>query len=142
MMKRKNFYLVGFLALLSFDTLAQICFKYAGTYALPLDFDLSWFARLFSRPWVYGAILGYLGAFVTWMSLLKYAPVGPSFAASHLELVSVTLFSVWLFNEPLNLYKLLGGSLIVLGVLCLAKSEGGGEIPEKQAENGVRKNEL
>lgn len=119
----KRFYILGFLALMSFDTLAQICFKYASIHALPLDMDAAWFLRLFSKPWVYGAILGYLGAFVTWMTLLKYAPVGPSFAASHLELISVTLFSVWLFHEPLNGYKIAGGALILLGVLCLARSE-------------------
>lgn len=119
----KRFYIIGFLVLMSFDTLAQISFKYASMHAMPLDFDLSWFVRLFSKPWVYGAILGYLGAFVTWMTLLKYAPVGPSFAASHLELISVTLFSVWLFHEPLNAYKIAGGALILLGVLCLARSE-------------------
>jgi drug/metabolite transporter (DMT)-like permease len=72
---------------------------------------------------VYGAILGYLGAFVSWMTILKHAPVGPSFAASHLELISVTLFSVWLLGEELNACKLIGGALIILGVLCLAKSE-------------------
>lgn len=120
----KRFYIIGFLILMSFDTLAQICFKSASMYAMPLDFDLAWLARLFSKPWVYGAILGYIGAFFTWMTLLKYAPVGPSFAASHLEIISVTLFSVWIFNEPLNTYKVLGGILILLGVLCLARSEG------------------
>lgn len=120
----KLFYCIGFLVLMSFDTLAQICFKYASIHALPLSLDLAWFSRLFSNPWVYGSVLGYIGAFVTWMTLLKYAPVGPSFAASHLELISVTLFSVWLFNEPLNAYKIAGGALILLGVLCLARSEG------------------
>ena len=119
----KRFYILGFLALMGFDTLAQICFKYASMHALPLDMDLAWCLRLFAQPWVYGAIAGYIGAFVTWMTLLKYAPVGPSFAASHLELVSVTLFSVWLFHEPLNGYKIAGGALILLGVLCLARSE-------------------
>lgn len=128
----KRFYILGFLALMSFDTLAQICFKYASMHALPLDFDLSWFFRLFSKPWVYGAIFGYLGAFVTWMTLLKRAPVGPSFAASHLELISVTLFSVWLFHEQLNGYKIAGGALILLGVFCLARSES--DDSEKPAE--------
>jgi drug/metabolite transporter (DMT)-like permease len=119
----RRFYLTGFFVLMCFDTLAQISFKYASMQALPLDFDLDWIFRLFSRPWVYGAVVGYLGAFVTWMTLLRYAPVGPSFAASHLEIVSVTLFSVWLFHEPLNIQKILGGLFILLGVLCLAKSE-------------------
>jgi drug/metabolite transporter (DMT)-like permease len=36
----------------------------------------------------------------------------------------VTLLSVWLFQEPLNSRKILGGVLILLGVLCLAKGEG------------------
>ena len=66
---------------------------------------------------------GYLGSFISWMTLLKHAPIGPAFAASHLELVSVTLLSVWLFHEPLNSYKVVGGLLIILGVLCLAKNE-------------------
>lgn len=119
----KRFYIIGFLVLMSFDTLTQISFKYASSAALPLDLDRAWFYRLFAEPWLYAAVGGYLGAFITWMTLLKYAPVGPSFAASHLELISVTLFSVWLFNEPLNAYKVCGGLLILLGVLCLAKSE-------------------
>ena len=120
----KRFIIIGFLILMSFDTLAQLSFKLASTHALPLDFDLDWFVRLFAKPWVYGAILGYLGAFVTWMTILKHAAVGPSFAASHLELISVTLFSVWLLGEEMNVPKAVGGTLIILGVLCLAKSEG------------------
>ena len=79
--------------------------------------------RLFLNPWLYGAIAGYLGAFVTRMTLLRYAPVGPSFAASHLELISVTLFSVWLFNEPLNAYKILAGVLILLASCAWRKTK-------------------
>lgn len=121
----RRFIIIGFFILMSFDTLAQLSFKLASTHAMPLDFDLDWLIRLFTKPWVYGAVLGYIGAFVTWMTILKHAPVGPSFAASHLELISVTLFSVWLLGEELNAYKIVGGTLIILGVLCLAKNEGG-----------------
>lgn len=119
----RRFIIIGFFILMGFDTMAQLSFKLASTNAMPLDFDLNWFIRLFTKPWVYGAILGYIGAFLTWMVILKHAPVGPSFAASHLELISVTLFSVWLLGEELNAYKIVGGTLIILGVLCLAKSE-------------------
>ena len=119
----RRFIIIGFLVLMSFDTLAQLSFKLASGHAMPLDFDLAWFVRLFTKPWVYGAIAGYLGAFVTWMTILKSAPVGPSFAASHLELISVTLFSVWLLGEKMNSYKIVGGALIIFGVFCLAKSE-------------------
>jgi drug/metabolite transporter (DMT)-like permease len=112
------------------DTLAQLCFKQASMQALPLDLDPDWLLRLFARPWIYGAVAGYAGAFAIWMTLLRYAPVGPSFAASHLEIVSVTLCSVWLFQEPLNFPKIAGGVLILLGVLCLAKSEEAGHAPD------------
>lgn len=120
----RRFIVIGFLVLMGFDTLAQLSFKLASTHAMPLNFNLEWLIRLFSKPWVYGAILGYIGAFITWMTILKHAPVGPSFAASHLELISVTLFSVWLLGEGLNAYKIAGGVFIILGVLCLSKGEG------------------
>ena len=119
----RRFYIIGFLCLMAFDTLAQISFKYAGMAAAPLEFSPAWMIRVMSSPWSYGAICGYFCSFVTWMTLLRYAPIGPAFAASHLELVSVTILSVWLFHEPLNAYKMAGGLLIVLGVLCLAKDE-------------------
>lgn len=119
----RYFYIIGFLALLSFDTLAQISFKYASIHALPVTFDLPWLSRVFSQPWIYGAFIGYIGSFFTWMTILKHAPVGPSYAASHLEIISVTLLSIWLFNEPLTLAKIIGAILIIVGVCFLAKEE-------------------
>ena len=72
----RRFYLIGFLALMAFDTLAQISFKVAGEHALPLEFSPAWLLRVFGQPWIYGAFIGYLGAFFTWMVLLKHAPIG------------------------------------------------------------------
>ncbi|OPA96598.1 EamA family transporter [Pseudomonas fluorescens] len=119
----KRFYILGFLALIIFDTLAQVSFKFASVHAEPLAMDAAWLIRVFGAPWIYGAFVGYIGAFFTWMTLLKYAPVGPAFAASHLELISVTLISVWLFDDSLTWPKIIGGALIIAGILCLARSE-------------------
>ena len=119
----KLFYIIGFIILMSFDTLAQISFKFASIHAMPLTYDMAWLIRILSHYWIYGAIIGYIGAFFTWMTLLKHAPVGPAFAASHLELISVTLLSIWLFNEPLTFAKVIGATLILIGVLFLAKDE-------------------
>ncbi|MHA3050905.1 DMT family transporter [Acinetobacter sp. ANC 4641] len=119
----KSFYIIGFLVLMMFDTLAQISFKFASVHAMPLSFDFPWLIRVFTHPWIYGAFVGYIGAFFTWMTLLKYAPVGPAFAASHLELISVTLLSIWLFNEPLTFIKIIGALFIIAGVFFLAKDE-------------------
>lgn len=119
----KRFYLFGFITLMIFDTMAQVSFKFAAIHAQPLMLDTAWLIRVFGHPWIYGAFVGYTGAFFTWMTLLKYAPVGPAFAASHLELLSVTLLSVWLFDETLTLSKIVGGLLILAGVVCLARGE-------------------
>ena len=127
------FYLIGFLALMSFDTLAQISFKFASIHAMPLTYDMAWLMRVLSHHWIYGAIIGYIGAFFTWMTLLKHAPVGPAFAASHLELISVTILSVWLFNEPLTTAKVIGAVLILLGVIFLAKDESEHENPNSSS---------
>ncbi|WP_431636215.1 DMT family transporter [Dyella sp. KULCS107] len=119
----RRFYLIGFALLMGFDTLTQISFKLAGNHALPVEANLAWLLRLFGEPWVYGAVLGYLGAFFTWMSLLKHAPIGPAFAASHLEVISVMALSVWLFHEPLTATKLLGAAAILAGIVCLGLAE-------------------
>lgn len=123
----KRFYLIGFAMLLAFDTLNLICFKIAGTHALPVEMSAAWVARVFSHPWIYGAVIGYIGAFVTWMSLLKHAPIGPAFAASHLEVVSVMFLSWWMFSEPVTATQIVGALAIVAGIVCLAIAEGGGE---------------
>lgn len=120
----KRFYIIGFALLLAFDTLNLVCFKLAGNHALPVEMSAAWLARVFSHPWIYGAVVGYLGAFVSWMSLLKHAPVGPAFAASHLEVVSVMVLSYWVFSEPVTPTQMLGALAIVAGIICLAFAEG------------------
>jgi len=120
MRKSRLFYFFGFSILLCFDTITQVGMKLAGEQAMPMDFNLAWLIRVLCAYWMYIALAGYLGSFVTWMILLKYAPVGPSFAAAHMEIVTVTFVS-WLFlGEPMTNFKLLGGLLILLGVACLA----------------------
>ena len=119
----KRFYLFGFLLLMGFDTLAQVSFKYAGSQALPVAASLAWVLRVFGQPWVYGAVVGYIGAFFTWMALLKHAPIGPAFAASHLEVVSVMLLSIWLFGEHLDTARVLGAIAIIAGIVCLGVAE-------------------
>ncbi|TAM63154.1 MAG: EamA family transporter [Rhodanobacter sp.] len=129
----RRFYLFGFLLLMGFDTLSQISFKYAGTQALPVAASVAWLLRVFGQPWVYGAIVGYVGAFFTWMSLLKHAPIGPAFAASHLEVVSVMLLSVWLFDEHLTVPRVLGAIAIIAGIVCLGLAESREHTPEPAA---------
>lgn len=119
----KKFYLVGFGLLLLFDTIGQTSFKMTAIHAEPLEFSLQWVIRVFTNPWVYIAIFGYISTFFIWMTLLKRAPVGPAFAAAHMEVITVMIASVWLFGEHITLTRLFGALLIVLGIFFLAFAE-------------------
>lgn len=119
----RRFYLIGFLVLVCFDTTAQICFKLAANHALPFEAEAGWLLRVLGAPWVYVAILCYIGAFVSWMTLLRHAPIGPAFAASHLEVISVMALSVVVFGEHIGPSQWIGSALIVAGIVCLALSE-------------------
>lgn len=119
----KKFYIIGFILLLFFDTFGQTTFKLTALSALPFEISFDWLIRIFSHSWAYLVILGYTGAFMTWMVLLKKAPVGPAFAASHLQVVTVMLVSVIVFNEQITLTRLLGGLCIIIGIVFLALAE-------------------
>lgn len=124
-MSLRRFYFFGFIALIAFDALSQVSFKLASIHAEPFSADVAWLWRIVSMPWIYGALVGYLGAFVTWMTLLRQAPIGPAFAASHLEIIPVMIVSAPLFNEQMSTLQLVGAAVIVAGVACLAISETG-----------------
>ena len=134
-MKRGWFYLFGFMLLMGFDTLAQVSFKYAATHALPVAANVAWLLRVFGQPWVYGAVIGYIGAFFTWMNLLKHAPIGPAFAASQLDVVSVMVVSIPLFGDHLNAARVLGAIAIIAGIGCLGLAESREHLPGGVADS-------
>jgi len=119
----KRFYIIGFACLLLFDTLGQTGFKFSALTARPLDYSLEWVIRILSNKWIYITTLSYVGAFFTWMILLKKAPVGPAFAASRLQIVTVMLVSIFIFNEAFTLTRALGAIVIFAGIIFLALAE-------------------
>ena len=117
--------LLGFLLLIAVDTFVQIGFKFAGNNTLPVTLDLPWLERVVAEPWVLAVLMGYGAAFVIYMTLIKHAPIGPAFAASHMEIVTVTLFSYVYFGDSITLVQALGCCAIVGGVIVLAATEAG-----------------
>ena len=141
-MSRRRFYLFGFGALAFFDTLTQVSLKLAAQRAGSFAFDSSWLHAAARTPWVFCAVAGYLGAFLTWMKLLEHAPVGPAFAASHIDVVTVLLISVPLFGERLGASQIAGALCIAAGIVLLALSEskepaaGASASPESSVSRG------
>jgi drug/metabolite transporter (DMT)-like permease len=121
-MKRTTL-IIGFLLLVTVDTFVQIGFKFAGDGAAPVTLDLPWLSRVLNQPWVYGVIAGYGAAFAIYMTIIKHAPIGPAFAASHLEIVTVTMFSVLVLGDRLSLLQAAGCCAILGGVMILAVTE-------------------
>ncbi len=122
-MKKIYFYAIGFGVLIAFDTLTQVSIKLASAQAGAFVMNPAWLLAVAVNPWLYAAVLGYLGAFVAWMTLLKHAPVGPAFAASHLGLIPVLMISVIYFGEKLTTLQVVGALSIIIGIACLSLSE-------------------
>lgn len=119
----KRSILLGFIALLALDTLAQIGFKMTALHTGTASFDAAWFLAAITQPWDIAVVIGYLGAFAIYMTLIKHAPIGPAFAASHLEIVVVILVSLLFLGESLSWLQALGCLSIVAGVVVLAATE-------------------
>jgi len=119
----RNRLALGFAALVLIDTWTQIAFKLASRQTGEFVLNTRWLSAAAVTPFIYGAIAGYIAAFVAWMTLLEHAPVGPAFAASHLEVVTVLMISVPLFGEHLSAAKLAGAACIVTGIIMLSFSE-------------------
>ena len=74
---------------------------------------------------MYGVLGCYAGAFVTYVSLLKHAPVGPAYAAAHGHIASVLLISIIFLGERLTALQAVGAVAILAGVAILAVTESG-----------------
>jgi drug/metabolite transporter (DMT)-like permease len=121
---------IGFCALVLIDTWTQISFKLASRQTGEFMMNTHWLRAAAVSPFIYAAIAGYVGAFLAWMTLLEHAPVGPAFAASHLEVVTVLMLSVLLFGEHLTAGKLAGAACIVTGIIMLSLSESRTPLPD------------
>lgn len=116
---------LGFLLLIAVDSFVQIGFKFAGNNTMPVTLDLPWLDRVTREPWAIAVLAGYGVAFLIYMTLIKHAPIGPAFAASHSEIVTVTMFSMWYFGDTVTLLQAIGCCAIVSGVIVLAATETG-----------------
>jgi drug/metabolite transporter (DMT)-like permease len=122
-MRTRYFYLIGCGALMLFDTLTQVSFKLSSSHAGEFLPKIEWLLVVLHNPWIYVAAIGYIGSFIAWMTLLKRAPVGPAFAASHLAIVFVLVISVTYFGEHLTVMQVVGALSIILGIVFLSLSE-------------------
>ena len=118
-----RFYAIRFVLLALTDTAIQISLKVASRSAGEFRFDLRWLRGAASEPWIFAAAGGYVLTYFLWMTLVERAPVGPSFAASHLQIITVLIASAIFFHERLNARQVAGAACIIAGIVALAISE-------------------
>ena len=118
----KRTVILGFLLLLTIDTVQQVMTKLAGNRIGAFG-AADWLERLAREPFVYAIAGCYLAAFFVYMWLLKVAPVGPAYAAVHGHVVTVLIISLLFLGERLTLLQGVGCLFIVAGIVVLAVTE-------------------
>lgn len=92
--------------------------------AMPTDGQgkATFLLRLLLNPWVISAIAAAFGAMLFWMMAMTKFELSKAYPFMALNFVLVGAASVWLFNEAPTLSKLAGVSLIVIGLIVMART--------------------
>lgn len=122
-MTKLRLYAIGFAVLALVDTAIQIFLKIGARTTGEFAPGARWLVAAATSFWIYAAIAGYVVTYFIWMTLLERAPVGPAFAASHLQILTVLIASVWLFHERITMRESIGAACIISGIAVLAISE-------------------
>lgn len=70
-------------------------------------------------------VVTFVMPYVLYSSAIKALPAGTASALSIVEPMAATLFSIFLFDEPLTLYSGVGIALILCAVFLLGRTDGG-----------------
>jgi drug/metabolite transporter (DMT)-like permease len=128
--------LIAWGALLGFETLCQISLKLAGRQTGVFDFSLAAFHRALLTPWLWVAIVCYIGAFLAWMTILRKSTLSAAFTISAIVLIAV-MFASWLvFGEHLTWLQLLGAGVIVAGILAIGDDNSSSDAIDRSSGSG------
>lgn len=133
----KRALILGFLLLLSFDTATQVGIKLLGEHVSAGSRDVAWLLRIVREPLFFFVLACHAGAFATYISLLKHAPVGPAYAAAHGHIVTVLIISVLFLGERLSLLQSVGALAILSGIVTLALTETAARPAESTPQENV-----
>jgi len=119
-----HFYL--FLAI-SFGVVSQLIIKWKMSeykfddYMTIYDKFLFAFSMLLN-PYIILALIFTLLAGITWMIAMTKFDISYAYPFTTLGFVFVFIFSVILFNEPVNFYKIVGLFFIIVGLIISSRS--------------------
>lgn len=93
----------------------------AGTMPETTLAKISFLLQLILNPWVFSGFMAAFLASLAWMAALTKLPLGYAYPFVSLSFVLVVLFSGIFFDEAITPLKIIGVSLIILGVAVGSK---------------------
>jgi drug/metabolite transporter (DMT)-like permease len=109
------------------SSVAQIALKKGMTqcdcsFALQASNILPLISNLVLNPFVAAGVFLHILALFTWLYVLKHVDVSYAYPFISMGFVVVLVLSYLLFNEAINMYRIAGVALIILGILSIGKS--------------------
>ena len=120
----------AWLLLLVFETISQVSLKKAGLSVGAFDFSPDDFRRAITTPWLWSAIGCYIGAFLSWITILRKSTLSSAFATSAIVFVAVMVSSWVIFGEKVGVLQILGSCVILIGILMLGADEAATDAPQ------------
>jgi len=109
------------------SSVAQIALKKGMTqcncsFALEVSNIFPLISSLVLNPFIMLGVMLHVLALFTWLYVLKHVDVSYASPIISMRFVVVMLLSYLLFNESINLFRILGVVLIIMGIILVGKS--------------------
>lgn len=104
-----------------FDTLGQIAFKFAATSPNNREGYYYWL-DLSKNFWIWIGIGSYIIEFLLWLAFLTLVPLSAGVLLASFNIITIMLVGRIIFKEKLTLYRIIGMTLITLGVIFVGMS--------------------
>ncbi len=114
---------IAWLLLLACETICQVSLKKAGLETGAFDFSRQAFLNALRTSWLWMAIGCYVGAFLSWITILRNSTLSAAFATSAIVFVAVMSSSWLFFGERIGVMQLLGSLIILVGIVMLGADE-------------------
>ncbi len=113
-------------ATIAFTVYGQLILKWRISQydALPLQFNekLIFLAKLFLDPFLVSGLAAAFIASLFWILAMTKFDISYAYPFMSLAFVLVFLFSVFVFEEAINAYKVIGLAFIVLGIIITSRA--------------------
>ena len=104
-----------------FTVYGQLIIKWqvnnAGAFPEQASDKLLFLFNLLLNPWIISALLAALLAALSWMAAMSKFDISHAYPFMSLSFILVLILSGVFLNEPITLYKVIGLSLIVIGIV-------------------------